>query len=109
MYFEEAQVKSLFITVRDRFPGAEIVCDAYSPYMVWLSNLRFSRTRIGARYHWGLKRGKDPEKWGNDITLLDEWFYFSHPEPRLAHARWMRHIPPLAKASGIFHYRLGKT
>jgi hypothetical protein len=77
--------------------------------MVWLNNLRISRTKIGARYQWRLKRGKDPEKWGNDITLLDEWFYFNHPEPRLAHARWMRHIPPLAKASGIFRYRLGKT
>ena len=109
MYFEEAQVKSLFLTLRDNFPGAELVCDAFSPYMVWLNNLRIARTKIGARYHWGLKRGKDVEKWGNDICLLDEWFYFSRPEPRLAHARWMRYIPPLAKASGIFHYRLGKT
>jgi O-methyltransferase involved in polyketide biosynthesis len=109
MYFEEAQVKSLFLMLRDHFPGAELVCDAFSPYMVWLNNLRIARTKIGARYHWGLKRGKDVEKWGNDIYLLDEWSYFSRPEPRLAHARWMRYIPPLAKASGIFHYRLGKT
>ena len=109
MYFEEAQVKSLFLTLRDHFPGAELVCDAFSPYMVWLNNLRIARTKIGARYHWGLKRGKDVEKWGNGIYLLDEWFYFSRPEPRLAHARWIRYIPPLAKASGIFHYRLGKT
>ena len=108
MYFEEAQVKSLFLTLRDHFPGAELVCDAFSPYMVWLNNLRIARTKIGARYHWGLKRGKDVEKWGNGIYLLDEWFYFSRPEPRLAHARWIRYIPPLAKASGIFHYRLGK-
>ena len=109
MYFEESQVKSLFITLRDCFPGAELVCDAFSPYMVWLNNLRISRTKIGARYHWGLRRGKDVEMWGDDVNLLDEWFYFSRPEPRLAHAQWMRHIPLLAKASGIFHYRLGKT
>lgn len=109
VYFEEAQVKSLFLTLRDQFPGAELVCDAFSPYMVWLNNLRIANTKIGARYHWGLTRGKDVEKWGDGIYLLDEWFYFSRPEPRLAHARWMRYIPPLAKASGIFHYRLGKT
>jgi O-methyltransferase involved in polyketide biosynthesis len=108
-YFEEAQVKSLFLTLRDHFPGAELVCDAISPYLVWLNNLRIARTKIGARYRWGLKRGKDVEKWGNGIYLLDEWFYLSRPEPRLAHVRWMRYIPPLAKASGIFHYRLGKT
>jgi O-methyltransferase involved in polyketide biosynthesis len=109
MYFEEAQVKSLFLTLRDHFPIAELVCDAFSPYMVWLNNLRIARTKIGARYHWGLKRGKDAEKWGKGIYLLDEWFYFTRPEPRLAHARWMRYIPLLSKASGIFHYRLGKT
>lgn len=107
MYFEEAQVKSLFLTLSDHFPGAELVCDAYSPYMVWMSNLRIARTKIGARYHWGFKR-KEVEKWGNDINLLDEWFYFSRPEPRLSHARWVRFIPPLAKASGIYHYQLGK-
>lgn len=108
-YIEEAQVKSLFRTLRDHFPGAELVCDAISPYMVWLNNLRIARTKIGARYGWGLKRGKDVEKWGDGISLLNEWFYFSRPEPRLAHVQWMRHIPLLAKASGIFHYRLGKT
>jgi O-methyltransferase involved in polyketide biosynthesis len=109
IYFEEAQVKSLFLTLRDHFPGAELVCDAFLPYIVWLNNLRIARTKISARYHWGLKRGKDVEKWGDGIYLLDEWFYFSRPEPRLAHVRWMRYIPPLAKVSGIFHYRLGKT
>lgn len=108
MYFEEAQVRSLFLTLCDRFPGAELVCDAYSPYMVWLNNLRIARTKIGARYHWGLKRGRDVERWRETISLLDEWSYFSHPEPRLARVRWMRFIPLLAKASGIFHYRLGQ-
>lgn len=107
-YFEEAQVKSLFLMLRDHFPGAELVFDAISPYLVWLNNLRIARTKIGARYHWGLKRGKDVEGWGNDIHLLDEWFYFSRPEPRLSHVRWMRHITPLAKASGVFHCRLGQ-
>lgn len=109
MYFEEAQVKSLFLTLRDQFQGAELVFDAFSPYLIWLNNLRIARTKIGARYRWGLKHGSDIEKWGNGISLLDEWFYFSRPEPRLAHSQWIRYIPLLAKASGIFHYQLGKT
>jgi hypothetical protein len=72
-----------------------------------MNNFRISRTKIGARYRWGLKRGKDLEGWGAGICLLDEWYPFSQPEPRLAHIRWMRHIPLLAKVMGIFHYRLG--
>jgi O-methyltransferase involved in polyketide biosynthesis len=111
MYFEETQVKSLVLTFRERFPGAELVCDAFSPFLVRANNLRLriSRTEIGARYHWGLKRGKDLERWGDGICLLDEWFPFDRPEPRLARVQWVRHIPPLAKVMGIFHYRLGKT
>jgi methyltransferase (TIGR00027 family) len=108
MYFEEAQIKSLVLMLRENFPGAELVLDAFSPFLVWANNVRIARTKIGARYHWGLKRGKDVESWGGEITLLDEWFLFSRPEPRLARIRWMRHIPLFAKIFGIFHYRLGE-
>ena len=107
-YFEEAEVKSLVLMLLERFPGSELVCDAVTPYAVWLNNLKISTTKISARYHWGLKQGKDLESWGNGIRLLDEWFYFDNPEPRLSSSRWMRYIPLFAKASGIFHYRLGK-
>jgi O-methyltransferase involved in polyketide biosynthesis len=111
MYFEEAQVKSLVLMLRERFPGAELVFDAFSPYLVWANNLRFkiSRAKISVRYHWGLKRGKDLEGWGDGIHLLDEWGYFDRPEPRLAHIQWMRHIPLLVGVLRIYHFRLGKV
>jgi methyltransferase (TIGR00027 family) len=111
MYFEETQVNSLVLTLRERFPGAELVFDAFSPFLVRMNNLRFkiSRTQVSARYHWGLKRGKDLEGWSDGICLLDEWFPFDCPEPRLARVQWVRHIPPLAKVMGIFHYRLGQA
>jgi len=109
MYFEEPQVKSLVLTLRERFPNAELVFDAFSPFFVWANNRRVTRTNIGACSHWGLKRGRDLERWGDGICLLDEWFPFTCPEPRLARAPWVRHIPLLAKAWGVFHYRLGKT
>ena len=109
MYFEEAKVKSLVLTLKDHFPGAELVCDAETPFTMRANNLKIVFSRVGARHHWGLKRGKDLESWGEGISLLDEWYYFSRPEPRLAGVRWMRHIPFLAKSAGIFHYRLGKT
>jgi O-methyltransferase involved in polyketide biosynthesis len=111
MYFEETQIKSLALMIRDHFPGAELVFDAFSPFLVRMNNFRFkiSRAKISARYNWGLKRGKDLEGWGDGISLLDEWFPFDRPEPRLAHVQWVRHIQPLAKVMGIYHYRLGKT
>lgn len=108
MYFEEAQVKSVVLTLQERFPGAELVFDAFSPFFVWANNRRVARTKIGARCHWALKRGKDLEMWGDDICLLSEWFPFNCPEPRLARVRWVRHIPLLTKTMGVFRYRLGK-
>jgi len=111
MYFEKEQVKSLVLSLRDNFPGAELVCDAFSPYIVWANNLRFriSSTKLSARYHWGLKNGCDIERWGDEICLLDQWGIFDQPEPRLPYPQWMRHIPLFANAIRIFHYQLGRT
>jgi O-methyltransferase involved in polyketide biosynthesis len=109
MYFEEAQVKSLVLMLRDHFPGAELVIDAFSPFLIRANNLRLSITKFGARYHWGIWRGQEIESWGDGIRLLDEWGYFDRPEPRLDHIRWMRHIPLLARVLRIYHYRLGKA
>ncbi len=106
MYFEEAQVKSLVLALKEHFPDAQLVFDAFSPFFVWANNRRVARTKIGARCHWGLKRGKDLETWGDGVRLLSEWYPFSQPEPRLARVRWVRYIPLLAKTTGVFHYRL---
>ncbi len=107
MYFEEAEVKRLVLTLRKHFPGAELVCDAATPLMVRLDNLHLVMTPVRARVHWGLARGQDLEAWGEGIRLLEEWFYFERPEPRLGAMQMMRYIPGIRKASGIFHYRLG--
>jgi O-methyltransferase involved in polyketide biosynthesis len=108
MYFEGAQVKSLVLTLLEHFPGAELVFDAYSPFLVRANNLRLAFSKFGARYYWGLKRGKDLESWDPRIRMLDEWGLLERPEPRLAHVRWMRHIPLLARVLCIYHYQLGK-
>ena len=115
MYFKEAQVKWLVLTLRDHFPGAELVFDAFSPFLVRANNLRMAISKFGVRYHWGLRRGQEVESWGgasstsSSIRLLDEWGYFDRPEPRLNHIRWMRHIPLLARVMRVYHYRLGKA
>jgi methyltransferase (TIGR00027 family) len=114
MYFKEAQVKSLVLTLRDQFPGAELVFDAFSPIMRWGHNVRVTRTGIGAHLHWALKHGQDLERWSDPSTslraggirLLDERFPFQYLEPRMRHALQMRLFPFLATAIGVFHYQL---
>ncbi len=107
MYFTQAQAKSLVLTLRDRFPEAELVFDAFSPIMRWGHNVKVTRTRIGARLHWAVKRGQDLERWGDGIRLLDERFPFQSPEPRIRRALQVRLFPFLATGVAVFHYQLG--
>lgn len=104
MYFDKAQVKSLVLTLRDHFPGAELVFDAWSPLQIWLGNIV-----LGGILRWGLWRGRELEGWGDGVHLLDEWGYFDRPEPRLHSFRWMAPIFRLLKPMRIFHFRLGEA
>ncbi len=108
-YFEEICVKTLFIKLSDAFPGSELVCDAHTPFVIWADNLQLAYAKVKARLHWSIKNGKEVESWGKGIRLLDEWNYFEDDEPKLKPYHWARHIPAIAKSSGIFHYQLGLT
>jgi len=108
-YLEEEQVKWLVLRLRDHFPGAELVFDAISPFELWVGNLRLAISKLGARAHWGLRRGQEIEGWGDGICLLGEWGFFDDPTPRLDNIRWMRRIPLLARALRIYHFQLGKA
>jgi methyltransferase (TIGR00027 family) len=107
MYCEEAQVKQLVMTLRDRFPGSEFVFDAFSPLHILASNLKIPAVTLDVRFRWGLWRGQKIEGWGKGIRLLDEWRIFDPPEPRMAHFRWLRHIPLANRVFRIYHFRLG--
>ncbi len=107
MHLEEAQVKSLVLTLRNQFPGAELVFDAYSPIHVLVSN--FQTARAGFRCHWGLWHGQEIQGWGDGIRLLDEWGYFDCPEPRLAPIGWIRPLESLFRTLRIYRFQLGKA
>jgi O-methyltransferase involved in polyketide biosynthesis len=108
-YFNEEQVRSLVVALRLHFPGSELVTDAFSPFIVHANNLRMRISRMGIRYHWGLRNGRDIEAWADGIRLLEEWFPFSRPEPRMAKLWWARNIPLIAKVMGVYHYQLGEA
>ncbi len=109
VYFTEAQVKSLVLTLRDHFPGAELVFDGWRPFEVWLGNRYLSNSLYAGLMQWGFWRGQELEGWGDGIHLLDEWGFFDQPEPRLASFRWMAPIFRLFKPMRIFHFQLGKA
>jgi methyltransferase (TIGR00027 family) len=114
MYFDNVQVKSLVLALHEHFPGAELVFDAYSPFLKWSHNLRVTRKRIGAHLHWALKHPKDLQGWSDlstslrtgSIRLLDDWGFFDDPTPRLDRIRLLRSIEALARTLRIYHFQL---
>jgi O-methyltransferase involved in polyketide biosynthesis len=105
-YFSTANVRPLLMEMAKRFPAAELVCDAASRFISRHHNRTSSvLKRSGTHIRWDARNPQELENWG--LRLLDHWYYFDDPEPRLGAFRWMRFIPFLAKATGIFHYRLG--
>ncbi len=106
MYLNEDQVKSVVLAIKQNFPGAELVFDAYSPFMRWAHNFKVLRTRVGSRLNWSLKYAKNLERWGSGIRLLEERYPFSYPEPRLRSLLKIRAIHALAKGIGVFRFQL---
>jgi O-methyltransferase involved in polyketide biosynthesis len=109
MYLAEEQVKRLVLALRDRFPGAELVFDIYSPIHVWRHNLQYAFSKIKFLTHWGIWHGQEIETWGKDIRLLGEWGYFDEDTPRLDRIRWMRGIEAAARTFRIYRFQLGKA
>lgn len=105
VYLEEADVKRLVQTLAQRFPGAELACEAYSPVVI----RSHPRPAAVAQPHWGLKDDRDVESWAPDIRLLSRWSYFDKPEPRLGVFQLMRFFPFFARMVRIVHYRLGEA
>jgi len=105
-YFQEAEVRRVVLALHERFPGAELVFDAMTPFMAWLHR-RHGAIRKLRLHLWGLERGQELEAWGPGIRLLGEWFYFDRPEPRLGRSSLLRFVPLLNKGNRIVHYRLG--
>ncbi len=105
VYLKEADVKRLVQTLAGRFPGAEMVCEAYSPVVI-----RYHpRPAAVAQPYWGLKDDRDVEEWAPGVRLLSRWLYFDKPEPRLGAFQLMRYFPFLARMVRIVHYRLGEA
>lgn len=109
MYLTEAQVKRLVLTLRDRFPGAELVFDAYSPIHILRHNLQYAFSKIKFFTHWGIWHGQEIEHWGDGICMLGEWGYMDEETPRLNRIRWLRGIEAAARTFRIYRFQLGKA
>jgi O-methyltransferase involved in polyketide biosynthesis len=79
-YFEEEEIKGLFLRMAERFPGGEIIFDATSPFGVKIANrMVVKRSGMGeqAFLRWGLKKAHHIEQWDKRLKVVETYPYFS--------------------------------
>ncbi|HTR82072.1 MAG TPA: class I SAM-dependent methyltransferase [Bacteroidota bacterium] len=83
VYLQEEEIKGLFLDLIREFPGSEIMFDAYSKPLLWLRNnvlitrIQVQRSKLLARWHWGVNSGKAIARWSDEISVVDEFPYYS--------------------------------
>jgi len=109
-YFEESQIKRLFLSLADNFPGGEVVFDASTKLGNIFSNWGLRRTRMKqATIKWALKDASKLTKWDKRITVIDQFPYFNgiprDPEWGVQITRPMDFIER-SRLFNIFHVRV---
>lgn len=109
IYLREDEVKKLVIRLCDRFPGAELIFDVASRWMVRMSRWHPSLKSLGAAMQWSIRTGAELERWRPGISLMEEWFYYNVYEPRLGWQNIFRFFPLVRNLFRILRYRLGNS
>ncbi|MGZ4940394.1 MAG: class I SAM-dependent methyltransferase [Halobacteriota archaeon] len=77
MYFEESLVRTLFSSLADEFPGAEVVFDTQSRFAKLIGDWGLRRVGMhGSTTKWALKDAGRITGWDNRIVLLDQFPVF---------------------------------
>lgn len=80
MYLEERDVKSLVLKLKEKFPGCELVFDAFSTLTAKNIKRHPSIMQTGAAIKWGIDDPKAVEGWASGIRLREEWSYTQSDE-----------------------------
>ena len=109
MYFEEQEVKNVFIEMADHFPGAELLFEINGPVSVGRSKHHdaLSKTDGQAEFKWGPASGAICETWDDRIRFVREWNYLDRHRDRWRFMRLFAYIPPLKRhiMNKIVHLR----
>jgi O-methyltransferase involved in polyketide biosynthesis len=110
-YYEAHDIRGFFITLAERFPGADIIFDAASPRGVKASNrlvLRAGGMSDKSPLRWGLKNAAVIASWDPRIRVVAEHLYFREAGLRLSPGeRIVGMISDALRIQWLVHCRLG--
>lgn len=107
-YLIETDVKNLFLTLAERFPGSEIIFDRVPSSLArmggrWHPTLRATRAQV----RWGLGESKALEAWSEDLCLIGEYHYLNSSKLFTGWSSSLRLLPSYWNGFKIVHYHLG--
>jgi O-methyltransferase involved in polyketide biosynthesis len=79
MYLGEADVKRLFLRLREVFPGYRLIADVFSRMTARSATRHPSLKQTGASIGWGMDDPREVEGWAQGIRLLEEWYFTQGP------------------------------
>ena len=91
-YFEEPQIKELFVGLCQRFPGAEMLFQSVCPAIVGKKNTIPVLRRTRAQLKWGIHGVQDIADWSDHLECLEDWSLVDRCEDRW---RWYTHAKSL--------------
>jgi O-methyltransferase involved in polyketide biosynthesis len=80
MYLGEADVKRLFLRLREAFPGCRLIADVFSRMTARSATKHPSLKQTGASIGWGIDDPHEVEDWAQGVRLLEEWYFTQDPD-----------------------------
>jgi methyltransferase (TIGR00027 family) len=81
-YLPEETVREVVVSMRRRFPGAELIVDVLGDFTVRNKRLTPSIAVTGSVLRWGLNDCAEMETWASGLELLDQWYLLDYGRER---------------------------
>jgi O-methyltransferase involved in polyketide biosynthesis len=103
IYLREAEGIALFRAITEKFPSGQLIFDAYSRSMVWLTARLPAVKKTGAVLSWGIDDPRQIEKEVPRLRLISDVPFLTMPElvSRLARSRVQRAMSALLSRTGF--------
>jgi O-methyltransferase involved in polyketide biosynthesis len=116
MYLEEHQTKNLILTLRDRFPGCELVFENTAKFWVERMNSRYFKWKFKrqlgyneeAMFTFGFRDHHEVESIGGGIRFLGEWSYFDDRHPKMGWMNLFGRFRGLRHVQWVMHFKLDR-
>ena len=112
-YFQESQIRALFSSLADAFPGSELIFDATTARGVKMANQKVIAAGgmdESAILRWGLERARDLQTWDAPITVLDHYPIFRNLKQGLEFKKqWGMLMADSLRVLSMVHVRLGRS